>query len=281
MATFIWASSFVLVKIILPQVGPLTIAGFRYFLAFLILFPFMLKKRSEINTFSRKTWLLLALIGISAYTVGNGALFWGLQFLPATTTSLLLGASPLAVLFAGTIFLKETPTWGQVAGVLVSLFGNLLFFSIGLAPGEPLGISIVIIGMLGFTAFGILGRYVARAGQMSTLLLTGIPLGIGGGLLFLIGIPLEGWPVFDIQTAIILLWLAAVNTAAAYMLYNHALKSITALEMNVMLNVSPFGTALLAWILLGEGLERIQIWGIAVVIVGITLVQARKRSAQA
>ena len=39
LATIIWASSFVLVKMILSNIGPLTIAGLRYFLAFLILLP--------------------------------------------------------------------------------------------------------------------------------------------------------------------------------------------------------------------------------------------------
>jgi len=42
LATFIWASSFVFVKMILPDVGPLTIAGLRYFLGFLFLLPFMI-----------------------------------------------------------------------------------------------------------------------------------------------------------------------------------------------------------------------------------------------
>ena len=38
LATIIWASSFVLVKMILPDIGPLTIAGLRYFLASLAIF---------------------------------------------------------------------------------------------------------------------------------------------------------------------------------------------------------------------------------------------------
>jgi drug/metabolite transporter (DMT)-like permease len=50
------------------------------------------------------------------------------------------------------------------------------------------------------------------------------------------------------------LWLAAVNTALGYILYNHALQVLTAFEMNVMLNLSPLWTALMAWFLLSERL---------------------------
>ncbi|MDH5506342.1 MAG: DMT family transporter [Anaerolineae bacterium] len=275
LATFIWASSFVFVKMIITNIGPLTIAGLRYFLAFLVLLPFMIKKSQAILDISPKTWLTLALLGLSAYALGNGALFWGLKYLPATTTSFLMSVSPLIMVFAGAIFLNEVPSWLQLFGVLISLSGNAVFFSSGLHPGEPRGIAIVAFGLLGFAAFGILGRGLAREKRTNTILLTGIPLGIGGGILLLFAIPFEGWPVFDQKALLIILWLAIINTAIAYTLYNHALKTITALEMNVFLNLSPLGTAALAWLFLQESLTLHQILGIAIVIIGVSLVQIR------
>ena len=275
-ATIIWASSFVLVKMVLSNLGPLTIAGLRYFLAFLVLLPFMILKRQAIRKISPGTWFQLALTGLSAYTIGNGALFWGLKYLPATTTSFLMGLSPLLILFGGMIFLKETPSRLQVVGVTIALLGNALFFSSGLQPGEPLGIAIVAFGLLGFSAFGVLGRGVARDNRADTIHLTGFSLGIGGGLLLLVALPVEGWPVFDQKALLIILWLAIVNTALAYILYNHALKTITALEVNVFLNLSPLGTATLAWFLLGERLSFQELCGVVIVIVGVTLVQLKR-----
>jgi drug/metabolite transporter (DMT)-like permease len=280
LATIIWASSFVFVKMILPNLGPLTIAGLRYFLAFLVLLPFMILKRQAIRTITPNTWLHLALTGLSAYTIGNGALFWGLKYLPATMTSFLMGLSPLLILFGGVIFLKELPSRLQVIGVMVALVGNATFFSSGLQPGEPLGIAIVALGLLGFSAFGVLGRRLARDNRTNTIHLTGIPLGIGGGLLLLIALPLEGWPVFNQKVLLIILWLAIINTALAYILYNHALKTITALEVNVFLNLSPLGTAALAWLLLGELLSFKQVCGVVIVIVGVTLVQVKREHAK-
>jgi len=273
LATAIWASSFVLVKIGLEYIGPLTIAGFRYFLAFLVLLPFLVRKGTIRQPIARGLWLRLFAIGISAYTVGNGALFLGLKYLPATTVSFLMSLSPLIILIGGAVWLKEIPTRWQVFGVMVSLLGSALFFSSGLQPGEPVGIVIVFIGLIGFMLFGILGREIAKVKQLDTLTLTTVPLAIGGGFLLMIAFPLEGMPLLSTKSIGIVLWLAIVNTALAYVLYNHSLQILTALEMNVMLYLAPLGTALLAWWLLGESLGIVQIMGMIVMIIGVIFVQ--------
>jgi len=274
LATVIWASSFVFVKRGLEYMGPLTIAGFRYFLAFLVLLPFWAYRGMIEPPMSRGIGLRLFALGISAYTIGNGALFWGLKYLPATTVSFLMSLSPLLILLSGAVWLKEMPTRWQVFGVIVSLFGSVLFFSSGLQSGEPIGIIIVMVGLMGFMLFGILGREIAKGKQLDTLTLTTIPLAIGGGFLLLIAFPLEGMPLLSRESVGIVLWLAIVNTALAYVLYNHALQRLTALEMNVMLNLTPLGTALLAWWLLGERLGFVQIIGMVIMIVGVIFVQS-------
>jgi len=273
LATAIWASSFIFVKIGLEYMGPLTIAGFRYFLAFLVLLPFLVRKGTIRQPISRDLWLRLFVIGISAYTVGNGALFWGLKYLPATTVSFLMSLSPLIILIGGVVWLKEIPTRLQVFGVIVSLFGSALFFSSGLQAGEPIGIVIVFVGLIGFMLFGIFGREIAKVKQLDTMTLTTVPLAIGGGVLLVIAFPLEGIPILSTKSIGIVLWLAIVNTALAYLLYNHSLQTLTVLEMNVMLNLTPLCTALLAWWLLSERLGFVQIIGMIVMIIGVIFVQ--------
>ena len=89
LVTVIWSSSFVIVKIGLETLGPLTIAGLRYSLGALALLPLFLFNRPERKPISGNLWLRLIVIGISSYTIGNGALFWGLKYIPATTGSFL------------------------------------------------------------------------------------------------------------------------------------------------------------------------------------------------
>ena len=43
LVTFLWSSSFVIIKIGLEEIPPLVFAGARYFIAFLVLLPFLFK----------------------------------------------------------------------------------------------------------------------------------------------------------------------------------------------------------------------------------------------
>lgn len=273
LVTLIWSSTFVIVKFGLETLGPLTIAGLRYFLGFVFLSPLLLIRKTPMGDINNNLWLRLTLIGISSYTIGNGALFWGLKHIPATTGSLLMSLIPLLVLAGAALFLKEIPSSWQVLGVFLSLIGSGIFFSEGLKPGEPQGLTIIAVGLVGFMAFSLLGRGIAREGLLDTLTLTALPLLIGGLVTLLIALAVEGLPKFSGNSLLIVGWLALVNTALGYWIYNHALRTLTALEMNMVMNLTPFFTAVLSWILLGESLSGIQYLGMIVIVGGVALVQ--------
>ncbi|HDD56105.1 MAG TPA: hypothetical protein ENG59_07685 [Chloroflexi bacterium] len=280
LATLIWSSSFIFVKMGLDSLGPLTIAGLRYTLGFVMLFPLLLIRKAKIGPISKNLWLRLILIGISSYTIGNGAMFWGLKYIPATTGSLMMGLIPLLMLVGAALFLKEIPSGWQILGVILSLLGSGIFFAGGFQPGETLGLVIMAVGLVGFMAFGLLGRGIAREGSLDTLTLTALPLLIGGVITLISALGLEGLPTFSRHSVFIVLWLALVNTAFGYWIYNHALRKLTALEMNMVMNLSPLFTALLSWIILGEHLVGIQFLGMLIMISGVGFVQLGSSSSK-
>src|SRR4051812_30920620 len=114
LVALILGSTLVFVKIALASVGPLTIAALRYFLAFWLLLPFVLHRR-HLTYWSSRLWLRFLFIGLSFYVIGNGALFWGLRYIPATTGSLLLSLVPILVLGMSLLWLKEVPAPRQLA----------------------------------------------------------------------------------------------------------------------------------------------------------------------
>jgi drug/metabolite transporter (DMT)-like permease len=271
----ILGSTLVVSRLALNFLGPFTLTAFRYFFAFLVLVPFM-PQRNLFGRWTPRTWLLLLLIGMSFYVVGNGALIVGLRFLSATTDALLLNLVPLLVLVAGVIWLKEMPTHLQLVGVVIGVLGGVLFFSPGLSAGEPLGLAIVTVGLLGNAAYGLLGRALARDGRVDTLSLTAIPLALGSLLLLPCALLIEGVPPFVPQAWVLVVLLAVINTAVAYVLYNHALKVLAAFEVSVILSINPLVTALWSWVLLGERLQSLQVLAMAVVMSGVVVVQASR-----
>lgn len=273
LTTVIWGSSFVVAKIGLRSIGPITLAGLRYFLAFLLLMPFLLSRVRRSGWPSASILRRLALLGIAAYLVGNGSFFIALQVVPSITVSFLMGLIPILILAGSLAWLKEIPSARQVLGLVISLAGTALFFIPGIDAGAGRGLPILGLGILAFGFFGLLGRSLARERQVDSLTLTAMPLAVGGAGLLIAGVCVEGMPRLTTQGVVIVAWLALVNTAIAYLLYNHALQRLTALQMNLLLNLSPFVTAALASVLLAERISPLQLVGMVVATLGVAQAQ--------
>jgi drug/metabolite transporter (DMT)-like permease len=142
-------------------------------------------------------------------------------------------------------------------------------------------VGIVSLGVLAFAFYGVLSRKSAKDGQVGMLQMTAIPLGFGGSLLLVVGLFSEGLFSPSVSGMAIVLLLAIINTVFGYLFYYRSLRILTALELHILLNLSPLGTVLLAGLLLGERLRLTQIIGIFIVILGVTLVQWRRREIQA
>lgn len=278
LCAFIWGSSFVGVKIVLRYTGPLTVAGIRYFLAFLLLLPWLIRRTPNASVLWRTHRLRLTLMGLAQYTFGNGALFIALQTIPATTVSLSMSFLPIPVAFIAYLRMRERPRALQLAGILTATVGGLIFFSPGIEGSvSALGWGALLFGLGVLALYPVLAREVARVREISTLALTAFPLGIGGATLLLLAAGMEGIPAMPAYAWGVLIGLAVINTLVAYLLYTHALQRLHAVEANIMLNLTPVGTALIAWAALGERLQPIQLGAMVLIIGGATCVQWRRR----
>jgi drug/metabolite transporter (DMT)-like permease len=276
LATLIWASSFIIAKFGGDDIGPLTIAGMRYLLAGILLLPFLAIGRQSLQRLSPRLWFRLLLIGLTAHAIGNGAIFFGLNYLSPTTLTFLSCFLPVFILVLGVFQLREIPTAVQLVGLVLTLAGSTMFFSTGINRGELLGLIVALLGLLTFSYSTILGREIARDRQTSTVALTALPLAFGGLPLLLAALALEGMPTLSATAWQVILALTLLNTILAYSLYNHSMQVLTAFETNIFLNLSPLGTAVLSWYLFAERLTGVQVAGMIVVIVGVTLVQWRR-----
>lgn len=270
-------STLVIAKGALHDIGPLTLAALRYCVAAVVLLPLVVWRRAPGWSWRRQPWHRLAAIGIGFYALGNGALFLGLRYVPAATASLLLALVPVVVLAGGMIWLGERATRFQLLGIALALCGAVLFFARGLGPGEPLGLAILVVGVLGSASLTILGRPLARSGQSGTLSLTAVPLTIGGLVLLPIALAVEGAPCLSVVGWATVMWLALVNTAFAYVLYNHVLRSLAAFETSALASLSPVVTAIGGWLVLAEPLAAVQVIGMGLTVGGVVLVQLRRR----
>lgn len=282
LVAFLWSTSWVLIKIGLADIPALTFAGLRYLLAFAVLLPFALARprtRTQLAALGRRDWARLALLGITMYTLTQGAQFLALSYLPAQTTSLVLSFSPVAVALLGAATLRERATGRQWAGVGVYLVGAAVFL-IPLPPGgiRLVGLAVAVFGVASNAVAAVVGRSVNRAGLLDPVTVTVVSMGIGSVTLFGAGALTQGVPAIDGRGWLIIAALAVVNTAFAFTLWNHTLRTLGVVESSVINNTMLIQIAVLAWIFLGEGLGVRQIVGLLLAAGGTLLVQLARGS---
>jgi len=278
--TFLWSTSWVLIKIGLEDIPALPFAGLRYTIAFLCLLPFALRsgQLALLSRLSAGTWVRLLLLGLLFYSVTQGAQFVSLFYLPALTVSLMLSFTTVLVAVLGILILHERPAAMQWAGTGFYLAGVLIYFyPLFIPQGELIGLAVAIVGVLANAFSSILGRQVNRSGELAPLAVTVVTMGAGGLVLLAAGIATQGMPRLTLAHWAIIIWLAVVNTAVAFTLWNHTLRTLSAVESSIINNTMLIQIAVLAWLFLGESLSWRMVLGMVLAALGTLLVQIRRR----
>jgi drug/metabolite transporter (DMT)-like permease len=279
--TFLWSTSWVFIKIGLNDIHipALTFAGLRYCLAFGVLLAYgaYTQRLSKLQTLSRQDWLKLFGLGIVFYTITQGSQFVALTYLPSALFSLMLNFTAIVVALAGIQLLKEYPTPIQWGGMLVFFIGVLIYLYPIYFPAEMvLGLIVGLTSMLANAGGAILGRYVNRDHSISPFIVTIVSMGFGSLLLLGTGLIVEDLPPIPLEGWGIIFWLAVVNTAFAFTVWNFTLRTLSATESSIIMNTMLIQIAILAWIFLGEEITLQEGIGLGIASVGVLIVQVRR-----
>lgn len=275
----LWSMTPPLAKVVMVAMPPLEFLGARYTLAFLALLPLVLRRTwPTLRRLPPGAWLRLALMGVLAYPLANGLQFWALARLSATAGTFTINFVPLFALLLGVIWLAERPTRQQLVGVLLALLGSLVFFGVAVAPDELLAIAASTFGSLVLAINAVMARAFARSGQVDSVSLAAVPLGVGGLVLVLLAPPALALPG---HVLLIIAFLGVISGALAYTVWNHALRGLQAFEITLIGNLMPMGTALAAPLLLGETVSARMWIGMIIALAGVLLVSLRPDGAPA
>lgn len=277
--TFLWSTSWVIIKVGLKDIPPLTFAGLRYTLAFLCLLPLAFRpaRREALRTLTRREWARLALLGLLGIAITQGAQFAGLSYLPAVTVSLFFNFTPVAVALLAVAMLNERPTGLQWMGVALYIAGIAVYFYPGQVAGQAVGLIITAVGVLTNAISAVLGRQVNREERLHPVIVTVTTMGIGGVSLLATGVLVQGLLRLSPASWLAVGWLAVVNTALAFPLWNHTLRTLSAVESSIINSTMLVQIAAVAWIFLGEVQSPKEILGMVIVACGIIVVQVKGR----
>jgi drug/metabolite transporter (DMT)-like permease len=215
---------------------------------------------------------MLFLYGCIFIAATQGTQFLGLFYLPAITLSLLLNLTPIIVLLSAIPMLGEKPTAVETLLVLAGIFGVLLYFY----PLDFVGVSIIgliigLISLLANSASSLIGRAINRARDTPALVVTGIMMSIGSVFLMLFGLATEPISSLSLLSWFYVLWLAVVNTALAFTLWNRAMRFLRALDMTLINSTMMPQIVVLSVLFLGEGEGMVLFDWIGLIILAISV----------
>src|SRR5436305_5111736 len=125
----IWGSTWLFIKLGLADLPPITFAGIRFVIAFLILASLVIARRARWPR-TRAEWILIAVSGALQFGLNYGLVFWGEQHISSGLAAVLQSTFPAFGLVIAHFYLPDEPiTAKKVVGVLLGFTGVTIVFS--------------------------------------------------------------------------------------------------------------------------------------------------------
>ena len=263
-------------------VSSLTVATWRLGLAALIITPIaLLQSRHELARLTRRQ-IGMALVAGFFLALHFATWISSLEYTSVASSTALVTTNPLWIGLASFLIFRETPTKMMMGGIALSFAGSLFIFwsdsQTASAGSNPmLGNLLALVGSWCFSAYLLIGRRL-RAGL-------GLPayiwLAYGAAALFLFAASgAGGVELFTLSNTawLVLLAMALGPQLLGHTAYNWSLRYVSATFVAVVTLGEPVGSALMAFLIFGEGFAPLQFVGFSLLLVGIYLAAKGERS---
>jgi len=278
-ACLLWASAFVGVKIGLKYSKPLSFAGIRFMLSGIILFPFAGGFRKYFRSVAENFQVIL-ITGLLQTFLLYYLFYTGMTLLSGALAAIIIGSSPMTTSIVAHFSMHDDEmNLPKMLFLLLGIFGIIIIalsrqpWSSSAGLSEFIGIIILILSTI-CSAFANI--FVAKNKKdINPLILNSAQIFLGGLLLLLISLPLEGLPGFNypMQYYFALFWLAMLS-AIAFSIWFTLLRKpgVKVSALNVWKFIIPVFGAIFSWLILpGEKPELYPLIGMLCVALSIVI----------
>ena len=280
-AAFFWSFSFIWFKIAYIAYQPITVVIIRLAISALliILIAGFLKRLQKPSKKDLALFALMAFFEPFIYFLGES---YGLKYVSSTVAAVIVATIPLISPVVAWYFYREKLKWMNAAGLLFSFIGVGLVVLNGSFKFEAslTGVSLEFMAVLGAIAYSIVLRSLVGRYNTFTIIAYQNTIGV---LLFL---PI--WLIVDFKDFIhtpfhpqsfkAIVFLAVFASTLAFVFFTQSIRQLGVNRSNTFINLIPVFVAILSFFILDENLEIQQIAGIAIVVAGLFLAQAKLKS---
>jgi len=281
LAAAAWGGTFVAGRLVALECPPLTAAFWRFTLAALVVVPLLKKREGRLLPAGLpfSGWVLLALLGATGMLGYNYFFIKGLSMTEAGRASVIVAVNPGLTYLGTVLFFGEKFTGRGLAGFVSALIGVALAITHGrpwtLFSGQiGLGEILIFGCVICWSAYSLLGKVVLE--RLTPLMSTAWACLFG--LFFLApGALMESGPMaflnFSPTAWICLAFLGLAGTALGFTIYYQGIVRLGAGRAAIFINLVPVFGIFCGWLFLGEKLDWSLAAGLALILIGIRLIQ--------
>lgn len=282
LATVIWSGNFIISRGVSKQIGPVSLAFYRWFTATILLAPFAWKKYQAEKELVKKNLRYLCWVALTGITLFNTFVYVAGHFTTAINMALIgTTSSPIFATIMAILFLKEKMSAFRLTGILICISGILLLLSKGswhtlAAFRFSTGDLWVLAGAFAFAVYNILVRKKPQG--FSALSFLFVVFAIGTLMLlpfFLAEYKLGQSTQWSIPLVSGILYLGAGASIISFLCWNLAIHKLGAGRTVLFGNLIPIFSTWEAVIFLGEEVTTIHIASGILVISGLLLANTR------
>ncbi|HIQ35000.1 MULTISPECIES: DMT family transporter [Acinetobacter] len=276
-AVLIWSLNIAVTRYVADYISPVSISFYRWFVAFLILTPFMLPKVWKQRAVIGKDLGKLAVLSAFGMVLYQGLSYTAAHYTTATNMGIVNAFVPVFTIFISYLILKDVPNRFAMFGSLLSFAGLIYVMSQGhisslFEQGGHWGDAVMVVAV-GFYAF--YGVFLKKW-QLKLPLLTSLYVQIGFALLyhvpFLLWFGLDG---INADNAASVLYAGVFPSLIAPLLWMVAVQAIGPNRTSIFMNLMPVFTAIIASLWLSEHWTIYHTIGGVMILVGIIMAQKK------
>lgn len=274
----------VLTKLLLTDLSPSAVVAARYLIAVVFLLPFgwrQLPPEEAVSRPRRRDWVALFLVGALGSGVASLLFTHAIEMTSAGIANALSKTAPIFVALFAYLTLRERITSARLLLVLVMVGADILIGAGELRLGGIAGVrlygDLLALGAGVLRAMAeVLGKASLRRFLPATVALWrfGVGLAVTGAIALGTG-DYRGLQALDGRAWLLLLALGGLCTSLSMGLYYRGLRDIPAHVAVSLRLTSAVVTAILSWLVLGEGLNVLHIAGIVLLVGGSYLIVMR------
>lgn len=273
----LWGSSFLLIKYALKGFQPFTIVLLRVAIAAVIL-SIILRLQGRRLPGDKKLWRDFFVIALVNNVIPFSIIMWSETQISSGLTSVLNASAPLWTVILALVLRSERVTWHRILGVALGFSGVVVM--IGINSLEGLGLHILAqIGMLVATlCYALAGNYTQRVKHIEpTVIATGQVICSSLIMLFIVAFVDRPWlqPVPPAISWFAVAGLGILGTAVAYLIYFRLLTTTGTSNALLVTFLIPINGVLLGILVLGESFAPYQVFGMALILLGLVAVDGR------